>query len=109
VAAADLCAVPRSAPGGFPVKLLAYLAARRPVVTTRAGGAGLDLGEAASVVADGDARAMAAAIEWLLEHPGRARARGEAGRSLLVREHSWDLAAARLEAQLARAARRGPH
>jgi glycosyltransferase involved in cell wall biosynthesis len=104
VAAADLCAVPRSAPGGFPIKLLAYLAAGRPVVTTRAGAAGLELGAAASVVPDRDPRAMAAVIEWLLDHPAEARARGAAGRALLDREHVWDVAAARLEAQLARAA-----
>jgi glycosyltransferase involved in cell wall biosynthesis len=105
--ATQVCLAPRVTPGGFPIKLLTYLAAGRPVVTTRAGAAGLDLGEAVTVVADADPGAMAGAVEWLLDHPEEAEARGMAGQELLSRELSWNVAGERLEAQLRRALVRG--
>jgi glycosyltransferase involved in cell wall biosynthesis len=48
-AAADVALVPRRSPGGVPVKLLDALARGVPVVTTRAGAAGLALGEAVAI------------------------------------------------------------
>lgn len=100
MAAAQVCVVSRSTPGGFPIKLLSYLAAARPVVTTFAGAAGLELGETASLVPDSDPSAMADAVEWLLDHPGEARVRGRAGRVLVELGYNWEVAGARLEAQL---------
>lgn len=99
VGAADVCVVSRFTPGGFPIKLLTYLAAGRPVVTTRAGAAGLEIG-GLSVVADRDQRAMAEALEWLLDHPGEASSRGSLGRELVLRDFSWEVAGEGLEAKI---------
>jgi len=54
------------------------------------------------LVADG-ADAFAAAIARLFAHPGLGHALGSAGRGLVEREYSWDLAADRLDDLLARA------
>ena len=102
MAAIDVCLVPRSTPGGFPIKLLAYLAAGRPVVSTRVGVAGLELGEAVSVVAEGDGRAMAEALSWWLDRPDVAQRRGAVGRRLALDVFSWERRGAELEGQLAR-------
>ncbi len=104
VAAANVCVVSRSAPGGFPIKLLTYLAAGRPAVTTVAGCAGLDLGGAVTVVPDGDAAAMAGAIQELLDDPADGDRRGRAGRKLATTTFTWDRAVAVLEEQLHHAA-----
>lgn len=100
LAAAHVCVVPRSTPGGFPIKLLSYLAAGRPIVTTRGGAAGLELGEALSVVPDSDSIAMADAVERLLEHPKEARDLGRRGHALVRRYFTWEVAGANLESQL---------
>ena len=64
------------------------------------------------LVADG-ADAFAAAIARLFEHPGLGHALGSAGRGLVEREYSWDLAADRsgrppAPCRRTRAARAGP-
>lgn len=108
IAAADVCVVSRTAPGGFPIKLLTYLAASRPVVCTRTGAAGIDFGDALSVVEDGDGRAMAEAILWLFQHEEHRERRGRAGRRLVEDDFSWERRVLNLERQLADAAGRNP-
>jgi glycosyltransferase involved in cell wall biosynthesis len=98
----DLCVLPRAIPGGFPIKLLAYLAAERPVISTIAGTAGLPLGDLVEVVNEGDASQLAAAIGHLLDHLDEARKRARRGRAFVEEEFSWDRSAAQLETHLAR-------
>jgi glycosyltransferase involved in cell wall biosynthesis len=81
--------LPRRAPGGFPVKLLNYLEARRAVVARRAVAGELADGESGWLLADAaGADAWAAAIDALLGDPARAARIGAAGRALL--EHAHD-------------------
>jgi glycosyltransferase involved in cell wall biosynthesis len=61
-AAADVVAVPRSVPGGVPIKLLDALARGIPAVVSEAACAGFVLGESCTVVADGDVSAFARAL-----------------------------------------------
>lgn len=68
-AAAELALVPRSAPGGLPIKLLDALARGVPVVAARRALAGVALGHAVTVVADDDPRALASGVERALHAP----------------------------------------
>ena len=78
--------------------LLEALAHARPVVASEVAAAGLERArEVCRVVPAGDARALAAALAELLgEREARERI-ARAGRELVLREHSCDAAAERLE------------
>lgn len=84
--ASDVCVLSSTAEG-FSNSILEYMAAARPVVATEVGGAreAVNEGETGFLVPAGDDELMAERIAFLLEHPGRAREMGEAGR-LRVRE-----------------------
>jgi glycosyltransferase involved in cell wall biosynthesis len=86
---AGVALLPRRAPGGFPVKLLNYLEARRPVVARAGVADGLVDGRSAWLVAD-DASpgAFAEAVEALLADPVRAERLGAAGRAHLEAAHA---------------------
>jgi len=88
--------LPRRAPGGFPVKLLNYLEARRPVALRADLAEGLVHRRSAWLVAD-DAgpREWAAAIGALLADPGAAARLGAAGRRRLEQAHDPAALAAR--------------
>lgn len=88
---AGVALLPRRMPGGFPVKLLNYLEARRAVVAWRAVVDGLVHGESAWLL-DGAAgpEDWAAAIETLLADPARAARLGAGGRAHLERAHRPD-------------------
>jgi glycosyltransferase involved in cell wall biosynthesis len=77
----DVCVLSSKAEG-FSNSILEYMAASRPVVATRVGGAAeaIDDGETGFLVDVGDAEAMASHIISLLNEPERARAMGERGR-----------------------------
>lgn len=74
---------------GTPVALIEALAAARPVVATAVGGTPDLLGRGAfgTLVAAGDAPALAGAIEALLDDPQGAGARARAGRAHVLAEH----------------------
>jgi len=99
---ADICLVPRNTPGGIPIKLLAYFAMGKPVVSSRSGTAGIDFGDALKVVPDGDTDALARAVVSLLEDPDDGRRRGALGERLVRRDYSWDHRCRQLEEQLYR-------
>jgi glycosyltransferase involved in cell wall biosynthesis len=99
---AQVCLVPRTAPGGIPIKLLAYLAAGRPVVCSRAGTAGMDLGPAVTVVPDDDPESLALATGRLLDAPKEARRLGHEGHRMVRERFAWERRALDLEGQLER-------
>ena len=74
---------------GTPVALIEALAACRPVVATAVGGTPDLLGQGAygTLVAAGDAAALAAAIEAALADPAGARERARAGRAHVLARH----------------------
>ncbi len=74
--------LPSRRPEPFGLVLVEAMACGRPVVATDHGGPReiCEPGETGVLVPPGDPDALAAAIAWLLAHPERARAMGEAGR-----------------------------
>jgi phosphatidylinositol alpha-1,6-mannosyltransferase len=81
-------------------------ACARPVVVGDSGGARESLvdGETGSLVDGADVEAVADAVAALLADPERARAMGEAGRTRVLRDHTWDAIAQRLFLWLQQAA-----
>ena len=77
----DIVVHSSTAPEPFGMVLIEAMAARKPVVATRAGGPQdiVDDGETGYLVAPGSKDEMSAAILELIRDPGRARAMGEAG------------------------------
>ncbi|GMV02057.1 MAG: glycosyltransferase family 4 protein [Burkholderiaceae bacterium] len=89
-----------------PLKIVEYMAAGLPVVTTRVGPLAdmVRHGVEGLLVAPDDPRALADALAVLLADPLRRRRMGEAGQRRIVRECSWDSIVERLLA-IAAAAR----
>jgi glycosyltransferase involved in cell wall biosynthesis len=93
--------LPRGASGGFPVKLLNYLEARRAVALRAGLAEGLVHRRSAWLVADeAGPEGWAAAIAGLLAHPDEAARLGAAGRRHLERAHDPAALAARTLALL---------
>ena len=74
----------------FPTKLGEMLISAIPVITTNVGDANLYLenGKSAFIVKENDYEALADCIEFILEHPDRAREIGDAGRNVAL--HAFD-------------------
>ena len=82
----------RDETGVFPVKLFEIMACGVPAVVSDYPGQA-DLvrrGRCGLVVPPGDAAALAVAVGELAANPDTARAMGQRGYELVVREHSWD-------------------
>jgi glycosyltransferase involved in cell wall biosynthesis len=101
---ADLALVPRSLPGGFPIKLLAYQVAGIPAVCVESGVPGLVDGSDAFVVrGDGSAEAFAArVVDALADAPARENLR-MAARERALRRHDPARVAEMYEGVLRRA------
>lgn len=98
IAAADVTVCPRTSRDGFPIKLLNYMAAGRPIVVSAGSAHGLTHGETAYIVPDGDEEALAAGILALLDDPALARRLGDAAQALAGTRHDWDAIARQVEA-----------
>lgn len=85
---ADICLAPIFTGSGTRLKILEYMAAGKPVVSTAKGAEGIagTPGEHFEVVA---ASNFATAIRNLTDHPDRARQMGEAGRRLVAARYDW--------------------
>ena len=80
----------RRRPGGFPVKLLNYMEAARPIVAYVRVAEGLEPGVSAELLSDGAGPAeLAHAVERVLADPTRAAALGRAARARLDAHHAW--------------------
>jgi glycosyltransferase involved in cell wall biosynthesis len=104
---AAVVAVPVRMGGGTRLKVLEGLAVAKPMVSTTLGCEGVRVRDAEHLLVADGADAFAAAIGRLFAHPGLGDALGSAGRGLVEREYSWDLAADRLDDLLARVGARG--
>jgi glycosyltransferase involved in cell wall biosynthesis len=83
---------------GLGVVLIEALQYRRPVIASRAGGI-TDIvrhGETGLLVPPGDAAELAAAIEWYMDEPGRARSMAEAGARDVAARFGWESIVERL-------------
>lgn len=86
----------RSRRGGFPIKILNYLEAGRPIVARKGQAETLRAGENALLVdRAADAGDFADMIESLLRDPARAAALARAARATAQREHAWETIAER--------------
>lgn len=69
LAAADVTVIPRPSCPGFPIKLLNYIAARKPVVTFEGSAKGLENAVHAMVISDGNWKSFGEAILSVLAEP----------------------------------------
>ena len=97
LAAADVTVSPRPACPGFPVKLLNYMAARKPIVTFEGSAKGLRHLETAYLAKDHDWADLAKGIITLLEDRTMAARLGEQARAAIVGRLDWPSLAERIE------------
>lgn len=97
LAAAAVAVCPRGVCWGFPIKVLNYMAAGRPIVAAAGSAQGLAPLETALVVPNGDAGALAQAIVQLLDDPDLAARLGRTARSAVERHYTWPACAAAVE------------
>jgi glycosyltransferase involved in cell wall biosynthesis len=102
LAAADVTVVPRASAPGFPVKLLNYMAARKPAVAAAGSAKNLTHDENGLVVPNGDGEAMGQAVLRLLRDPVTARRLAEAGRRTITDRYEWPVIASNIEQIYAR-------
>jgi glycosyltransferase involved in cell wall biosynthesis len=109
LAAADVALNPVQTGSGTNLKVIEYLAAGVPVVSTAFGIRGLDVGNGRHLLV-AEPHEMVGAIEAVLADPDAADARARAGRALAVERYDWNALGRRL-AQVAQGARRAeePH
>jgi glycosyltransferase involved in cell wall biosynthesis len=93
--ASALAVLPRRRPGGFPIKLLNYMEAARPILAHQGVGAGLVHDASAWLLPrEAGPEAWAEALAGLRADPARAARLGRAARAHLETHHAWgDLAA----------------
>lgn len=88
--AAEALVLTRRRPGGFPVKLLNYMEASRPIVAFAHIAPGLEDGESACLLDDSaGASELVAALRGLRSNPERARRIGAEARRTLLAHHAW--------------------
>lgn len=96
LSAADVVVVPQressDTRGQVPAKLFDAMALGRPIVSTRVSMIPEILDGCGALVPPGDVTGLAGAIGHLLDHPGEARALGEAARRRAVERYSFESA-----------------
>lgn len=97
LAAADVVVSPRQVCWGFPIKVLNYMAAGRPIVAAAGSAQGLRHMESAWVVPNGDATAFAQAILALLADRELAERLGQTARFEVQCRYAWPACAAATE------------
>jgi glycosyltransferase involved in cell wall biosynthesis len=94
---AAVVTVPIRMGGGTRLKVVEGLAMGKALVSTAVGCEGIAVRDNEQLLIRDGARAFASGILTLFEDPGLAAALGRAGRGVIEREYSWDLAGERLE------------
>lgn len=102
---AEVVVVPLRIGGGTRIKIFEALAMERAVVSTTLGAEGLPVQDGKEIVLADTAEAMAASVTQLLADARRREAVGRAGRAKVVRDHTWERVADRMEEILTRAIR----
>ncbi len=94
---AAVVTVPIRMGGGTRLKVVEGLAMGKALVSTAVGCEGIAVRDNEQLLIRDGAQAFASGILTLFEDPGLATALGRAGRGVIEREYSWDLAGERLE------------
>jgi 1,2-diacylglycerol 3-alpha-glucosyltransferase len=97
LAAADVTVVPRPQCPGFPVKLLNYMAAGKPIVVFEGSAKGLQHLHSALVVPDHDWHALGYGMLTLLQDPALAHSLGQSARRWAHEHLSWPTLAEKIE------------
>ncbi|MBN1483138.1 MAG: glycosyltransferase family 4 protein [Chloroflexia bacterium] len=98
IAACDVAVSPRQVCWGFPIKLLNYMAAGRPIVAAAGSAQGLRHMETGWIVSNGEVEAFAQAILTLLRDRSLSRRMGQAARKEVKERHNWSDCAKATEA-----------
>jgi len=100
--AAAIAVLPRRRPGGFPIKLLNYMEAARPIVAHRDVADGLEHAVSGWLLApDAGPDALAAALRGLTADPALAARLAAGARAALAARHAWPALALRTLALVA--------
>lgn len=108
LARADILVCPRSSWSGFPIKLINYMAAGKPVIAAEGSAKTIRDGQTGLTFPNGDVAALTAALKRLAQDVAVRRRLGESARATVTRLYSWQRAASQIEqiyAQVARPAR----
>lgn len=90
IKACDVCVAPIFSGSGTRLKILEYLAAGKPVVSTTKGAEGLDVRTEKNIIIADDEKKFAEAVFDLLKHPDKAQLIGLNGKKLVERSYSWE-------------------
>jgi 1,2-diacylglycerol 3-alpha-glucosyltransferase len=97
LARADILICPRSSWSGFPIKLINYMAAGKPVIVAEGSAKNIRHGQTGLTFPNGDAAALSAALERLSQDAALRRRLGEAARMTVAQLYSWQRAASDIE------------
>lgn len=107
MAQADVLVCPRSSWSGFPIKLLNYCAAGRPIVVAQGAARSAMIEDTAVVVGNGDAEGLAAALSRLCDDADLRRALSERARVAAAGLWTWRQVAHEVEAVYAATCKTG--
>jgi MoaA/NifB/PqqE/SkfB family radical SAM enzyme/glycosyltransferase involved in cell wall biosynthesis len=88
IAASDVCICPLFAGGGTRMKLLEYLAAGKPIVSTAKGAEGLQIVDGEQMLIREDVQGMVEAVCEILDSPSRAHSLGRSARDFAA-HYDW--------------------
>ena len=97
LARADILVCPRSSWSGFPIKLINYMAAGKPVIAAEGSAKTIRDGQTGLTFPNGDAAALTAALKRLSQDVAVRRQLGESARATVTRLYSWQRAASQIE------------
>ena len=92
IAAADICICPLFAGGGTRMKLLEYMAAGKPIISTAKGAEGLQIVDGEHMLIREEAQSMAEAISALMAEPQLAHNLGRAAQEF-ASHYDWSVIA----------------
>lgn len=98
LSAADVTIVSRPYLPGFPIKMLNYMAAGKPIVTYRGASKGLRHNEHAYLVENNNWQGLAEGIISLLQHPEKAAELGANARQWVASQYCWRHLSEKIEA-----------
>lgn len=90
IKACDVGVAPIFSGSGTRIKILEYMAAGKPVVSTPKGAEGLDIEDGQNIIIADNEDEFARAILYLLKHQEKAKLIGANGKNLVESKYSWE-------------------